>query len=94
VRIWEYELSMMHSKMILADDHLSVIGSTNMDPLSLDRVEEGSLVVEDAALAAALARDFEKDLAHSREIHASGWRRRGLLQRLGDQLPKLIGRFL
>lgn len=94
VRIWEYELSMMHSKTILADDRLSVIGSTNMDPLSLDWVEEGSLVVEDPALAAALARDFEQDLAHSREIHASGWRRRGLLQRLAEQLPGLIGRFL
>ncbi len=94
VRIWEYELSMMHSKFIVADDQLSVIGSTNMDPLSLDRVEEGSLVVEDPALAAALAREFEQDLVHSREIHASGWKRRGLLQRLAEQLPGLIGRFL
>jgi cardiolipin synthase len=94
VRIWEYELSMMHSKLILADDQLSDIGSTNMDPLSLDLVEEGSLVVEDPALAAALARDFERDLVHSREIHASGWRRRGLLRRLAEQLPRLIGRYL
>jgi len=94
VRIWEYELSMMHSKTILVDDRLSVIGSTNMDPLSLDMVEEGSLVVEDPALAAALAQHFEKDLGHSREIHASGWRRRGLLQRLAEQLPQLIGRYL
>jgi cardiolipin synthase len=94
VRIWEYELSMMHSKFILADDRLSVIGSTNMDPLALNWVEEGSLVVEDPALAAALARDFEQDMMHSREIHASGWKRRGLLQRLAEQLPGLIGRFL
>jgi len=94
VRIWEYELSMMHAKTILVDDRLSVIGSTNMDPLSLDVVEEGSLVVEDPALAAELERDFEHDMVHSREIHASGWRRRGLLQRLGAQLPNLIGRYL
>lgn len=94
VRIWEYELSMMHSKMILVDDRLGIVGSTNMDPLSLDWVEEGSLVVEDPALAEALARDFEADLVHSREIHASGWKRRGLLQRLVEQLPWLIGRYL
>jgi cardiolipin synthase A/B len=94
VRIWEYELSMMHSKTILADDQLSVVGSTNMDPLSLDWVEEGSLVVEDPELAAALAQSFEQDLVHAREIHASGWLRRGLLQRLADQLPGLIGRYL
>jgi cardiolipin synthase len=94
VRIWEYELSMMHAKTILADDQLSVIGSTNMDPLSLDWVEEGSLMVEDPELAAALAQSFEQDLVHSREIHASGWLRRGLLQRLAEQLPGLIGRYL
>jgi cardiolipin synthase len=94
VRIWEYELSMMHAKTILADDRLSVIGSTNMDPLSLDVVEEGSLVVEDPALAGAMAQDFEEDLGHSREIHARGWRRRGLFQRLAEQLPSLIGRYL
>lgn len=94
VRIWEYELSMMHAKTILVDDQLSVIGSTNMDPLALNTVEEGSLVVEDAALAAALEASFERDLKHSREIHASGWLRRGLLERLADQLPGLIGRYL
>ncbi|HVG60969.1 MAG TPA: phospholipase D-like domain-containing protein [Hyalangium sp.] len=94
VRIWEYELSMMHSKTILADDQLSVIGSTNMDPLSLDWVEEGSLVVEDPELAAELAQSFEQDLVHAREIHARGWLRRGLLERLAEQLPGLIGRYL
>jgi cardiolipin synthase A/B len=94
VRIWEYELSMMHSKFIVVDDTLSVIGSTNMDPLALDEVEEGSLVVEDAALAAEVTRNFEEDLGHSREIHASAWRRRGALTKLGEHLTQLIGRYL
>ncbi len=94
VRIWEYELSMMHSKVILVDDQLSVIGSTNMDPLSLNDVEEGSLVVEDATLAAAVAAAFEKDLVHSRQIHARGWRQRGWIRKLAENFPRLIDRFL
>jgi cardiolipin synthase len=94
VRIWEYELSMMHAKTMLVDDSLSVIGSTNMDPLALGTSDEGSVVVEDAALAAQLAAAFEKDLGHSHEIHWSGWRKRGLLQKLGEQLPWLIGDYL
>jgi cardiolipin synthase len=94
VHIWEYELSMMHSKVILVDDELSVIGSTNMDPLSLDEVEEGSLVVEDAALAAQVAASFEEDFGHSREIHARAWRRRGVLSKLAEHLTRLIGRYL
>nr|WP_211194392.1 phospholipase D-like domain-containing protein [Pyxidicoccus fallax] len=94
VRIWEYELSMMHAKTMLVDDSLSVIGSTNLDPLALSSSEECSVVVEDAELAARLAETFEKDLGHSHEIHWSGWKRRGLLQKLGEQLPWLIGDFL
>ena len=94
VRIWEYELSMLHSKTMLVDDSLSVIGSTNLDPLALGSSEEGSVVVEDAELAARLAETFEKDLGHSREIHWSGWKRRGLLQKLGEQLSLLIGDYL
>ena len=94
VRIFEYELSMMHAKTMLADERLSVIGSTNMDPLSLNDAYEGSLVVDDPALAAQLAASFERDLRHAREIHWEGWRRRGLVQRLGEALPWLIGRHL
>ncbi|NTX10423.1 cardiolipin synthase B [Myxococcus sp. CA056] len=94
VRIWEYELSMMHSKTMLVDEDLSVVGSTNLDPLALSTSDECSLVVEDEALAARLAAAFEKDLRHSREIHWDGWRRRGLLQRLGEQLPGFIGDYL
>ncbi len=94
VRIWEYELSMLHSKVILVDDQWSVIGSTNMDPFSLDDVEEGSLVVEDTGLAAAVAKDFEEDLVHSRQIHASGWRQRGLFHKLAELFPWLMGRYL
>ncbi|RKH31523.1 cardiolipin synthase B [Corallococcus praedator] len=94
VRIWEYEISMMHSKTLLADDLLGIVGSTNMDPLALNHTDEGSLMVEDPVLAKALEASFEQDLTHSREIHWQGWKQRGLLQRLGEQLPGIIGDFL
>lgn len=94
VRIFEYELSMMHAKTMLADERLSVIGSTNMDPLSLNDAYEGSLVVDDPELAAQLAAAFERDLEHAREIHWASWKKRGLLQRLGEAFPWLIGRHL
>jgi cardiolipin synthase len=94
VRIWEYELSMMHAKTMLVDGELAVIGSTNMDPLALSTSEECSVVVMDPALAARMTQSFEEDLGHAREIHWSGWRRRGLLQKLAEQLPWLIGSYL
>ncbi|HEX5745821.1 MAG TPA: phospholipase D-like domain-containing protein [Archangium sp.] len=93
VRIWEYEVSMMHSKSVLVDDRLSMVGSTNLDPLALS-AEEGSLVVDDADLAAQLARDFEEDMRHSVEIRWDSWRRRGLFKRLSERVTVLFGKYL
>jgi cardiolipin synthase A/B len=68
VKIWEYQPSMMHAKTVLADDRLSVVGSMNLDPLSLNLLEEGSLAVEDPRAAAELAVAFERDITHSKRI--------------------------
>nr|WP_211486826.1 phospholipase D-like domain-containing protein [Corallococcus exiguus] len=94
VRIYEYEISMMHSKTLVADDTLSIVGSTNLDPLALSHTDEGSVMVEGPVLAEELAKSFEADLKHSAEVHWHGWKRRGLLQRLSEQLPWFIGDFL
>nr|WP_128794171.1 phospholipase D-like domain-containing protein [Corallococcus coralloides] len=94
VRIYEYEISMMHSKTLVADDTLSVVGSTNLDPLALSHTDEASVMVEDPVFAEELAKSFEADLQHSAEIHWQGWKRRGLLEKLGEQLPWFIGDFL
>lgn len=93
VRIWEYEVSMMHSKSVLVDDRLSMVGSTNLDPLAFS-AEEGSLVVDDPELAARLARAFEEDLRHSVEIRWDSWRRRGLFKRLSERVMVLFGKYL
>ena len=69
VRIWEYAPAMMHSKVMLVDGQIAVIGSTNLDPFSLEQLDDGSLVVESPALVAQLERDFSSDLGWAREIH-------------------------
>jgi cardiolipin synthase len=94
VRLFEYQPSLMHSKTMLVDEALVVVGSTNLDPLALRYLEEGSLVVEDATLAAHLERSFLNDLRYSLEVRSSWWSRMGALERLYLQLPALIGRYL
>ncbi|MBF5043432.1 Cardiolipin synthetase [Aggregicoccus sp. 17bor-14] len=69
VRIYEYQPSMMHAKTILVDDAVIAVGSNNLDPYSMEKLEEGSLVVEDPAVAARLAQVFQQDLTHAKEIH-------------------------
>lgn len=66
-RVWEYQPAMIHAKTMLVDDALVVIGSVNLDPLSLNELEEGALVAEDPAAARRLAKAFEEDCGRSKE---------------------------
>jgi cardiolipin synthase len=69
IRVWEYTPSMIHSKTMIADDELAVIGSINLDPLSLNKLEESALVIDDRGVTAELARQFEADASHASELH-------------------------
>lgn len=68
VRIWEYQPSMLHAKTMLVDDELSLVGSINLEPLSLRTLEEGALVSRDEIVSAALLRTFRADCARATEI--------------------------
>lgn len=68
VRIWEYLPSMMHAKTMLIDDELVLVGSINLDPLSLNKLEEAAFVSFDPQLAAELVRSFAADCSQSREL--------------------------
>jgi cardiolipin synthase len=61
VRVWEYEPTMMHGKTIVVDDALSLIGTINLEPLSLSELDEDALVIDDRATAEHLARAFAAD---------------------------------
>jgi cardiolipin synthase A/B len=75
-RGFEYQASMMHSKTMLVDDTLVAVGSANLDALSLNKMDEGMLVAEDARLAKELERQWVQDLKHSAErVKMDGSRR-------------------
>ena len=84
VRIFEYEECVLHAKTMLADNHLSVIGSANLDFRSLWFNAECNLLLSDDATAAMLREHFEADLARSREITWSEWKHRPWYSRLVD----------
>ncbi len=65
VQVWEYQQSMLHAKTMVIDGHLTVIGSINLDPLSLNTLDEVALVADDAALASALEATFVADCDRS-----------------------------
>jgi cardiolipin synthase len=66
--VYEYQPSMMHAKTMLVDDRLVVVGSINLDYLSMEWLEEGCLVVDDRRFAAELERRWLDDVARSRQV--------------------------
>lgn len=86
VRVYEYAKGFIHSKTVVSDGNISVVGTTNFDYRSLCYHFECGTVVYDSKTAAALEEDFARVLSVSREIGAQECRR-GILRRLlGDIL--------
>jgi cardiolipin synthase len=68
VRLYEYQPAILHSKSLLIDDDVSVVGSANMDLRSFKLNFEATCFVENRSLAARLADVFDSDLEQSREV--------------------------
>jgi cardiolipin synthase len=67
-RIFEYQPTMMHAKVMLFDDNLSVIGSANLDSRSFRLNFEASCFVGGSKLNGELAEQFEADQKRCAEI--------------------------
>ena len=69
VKIYQYQPTMMHAKIITVDGVASLIGSTNFNRRSLDHDEEVMLAVLDEEFTATLDEHFDED---SRSANSSG----------------------
>jgi phosphatidylserine/phosphatidylglycerophosphate/cardiolipin synthase-like enzyme len=93
VRVFEYQPSMLHAKMILCDDWVSV-GSSNLDRWSFRWNLEANQEIASAAVAERAADLFAKDFVLSRQISRHQWRQRARLDRLREQIAGALDRLL
>jgi cardiolipin synthase len=68
VRIFEYEPTMVHVKLMIVDGVFVSVGSANLDLRSIRLNDEANLNVLSPSFAAQQARLFARDREHSREI--------------------------
>ncbi len=90
VRIYEYPARVLHSKTMLVDEGWSMVGSANLDHLSLFHNYELSAVVLDAGIGARLARMYEDDFAASVEVKRPEWRRRPWPRKVAEEFCWLL----
>jgi cardiolipin synthase len=79
VRLFEYQPTMIHQKLMIVDRLWTVVGTTNLDMLSFEYLDEINLAVRDAAFAGSARSQHDVDLADSIEVrrsaHRSIWER-------------------
>ncbi|MFJ7768585.1 phosphatidylserine/phosphatidylglycerophosphate/cardiolipin synthase family protein [Streptomyces sp. NPDC097107] len=94
VKIYQYQPTMMHAKVITVDRVAALIGSTNFNRRSLDHDEEVMLAVLNPEFTATLDEHFEADIEASTLIRAGRWKRRSAVQRVREVAVRPVRRFL
>jgi cardiolipin synthase len=82
VRIWNFQPSMLHAKVMTVDCVAANIGSANLNARSTELDEEINLVAFDPALVKILDEQFDDDLERSEAIVPGRWKDRSIAQRV------------
>lgn len=84
-RIFEYLPSMLHAKILMVDDWVSV-GSSNLDHRSLFQDLEVDIVLSQAKNRISVHEEFLSDLTRSEEVFLSVWEKRPVWKRIFERL--------
>jgi phosphatidylserine/phosphatidylglycerophosphate/cardiolipin synthase-like enzyme len=93
VHVFEYQPRMLHAKMVICDDWVS-IGSSNLDRWSFTWNLEANQEVADGEFASQAAALFRRDCAEALELDGASWRHRGWRRRWHEYLVGFVDRFL
>ena len=88
--ISEYQPTMFHCKVLVADGLLVSVGSTNFDDRSFRLNDEANLNIYDEAFARQQIAIFEDDLKKSRRISLEAWRDRPLKEKAWERIAVLL----
>ncbi|HEX6934984.1 MAG TPA: phospholipase D-like domain-containing protein [Actinomycetes bacterium] len=94
VRVWTFQPSMMHAKVMTVDGQAAVVGSSNFNRRSLDHDEEVVLIALDRELAATLDAHLDDDFSRSVQIDLTRWRNRSPAQRAMEKAVSPIRRWM
>lgn len=94
IRIYEWTGTFIHSKTIVSDDYLSVIGSANMDFRSLEINYEVNSYIYSKDIALANKAIFFRDMEQCREITLHKWKNRPWYSKLGQSIMQLFAPIL
>lgn len=90
VRIWHYQPTMLHAKIMTVDGLVANVGSANFNARSTELDEEINLVALDPDLVGLLDRQFDADLERSEQIEPGRWEDRSIGRRVLEGITRPI----
>ena len=75
MKIYEYQGTMLHAKLVVVDGRWSLVGSANTDVRSKELNAENVMGILDEDFARQLEATFLEDLRRARPIERAAWRR-------------------
>lgn len=94
VKIYFYEKGFLHSKLMVSDDTLSTVGSTNMDFRSFEHNFEVNAFMYDEAMARRLKEVFLKDQKDALLLQRKHWMKRPWYQKAEESMVRLLAPLL
>ena len=91
VKIYEYQPTMYHCKVMIIDGLWITLGSTNFDPRSFSLNDEANVNFFDVEFATRQIEVFKEDLANSRQVTFQEWKDRPLAEKFWEHAASLLG---
>jgi len=89
IKVYEYQKTLLHQKLIVVDGVWACVGSTNFDDRSFQLNDEVSIGVLDPAIAAQLRAAFADDLRHAQARQFQEWQDRPFWHKVVDGVAYL-----
>lgn len=90
VRIFRYHKGFLHSKAIVIDDFISIVGSCNIDERSFTQNFEANAFIYEKKTALKLKKLFMSDIENCEELTLDVWTNRKRRQKLKESFARLF----
>ncbi|MEO6708867.1 MAG: phospholipase D-like domain-containing protein [Planctomycetota bacterium] len=94
IAIYEYQPTMLHTKVMIVDSHFISVGSTNFDDRSFRLNDETNLNIMDGEFARQQVEVFQADVRASHLVTLEEWKNRPRREKVTEWLAKLVRRQL
>jgi cardiolipin synthase len=94
VEIYRYKKGFLHSKTMVTDTEIAIVGTANMDLRSFDLNFEVNAIVYNTEIATELRNVFYADIRDSERLDAAKWRKRPQVIKMTEKIARLMSPLL